>query len=126
MRFQLNQPQVTSTLPVGIEMRNGTFLWTNPSYTTTNATIVVTAVTAGGQSPLGLLLTGGKLGDVYYTGQITSTDSLYILHYIVGDLKSLPTYDYADITRDGKITSTDALYILHYIVGNVNEYYRVP
>ncbi len=124
MRFQLNQPQVTSPVPVGTEMRNGTFLWTNPSYTTTNATLVVTAVPASGQSPLGLLLTGGKLGDVYYNGQITSTDSLYILHYIVGDLKSLPTYDYADITRDGKITSTDALYILHYIVGNVNEYYQ--
>ncbi len=124
MRFQLNQPQVTSAVPVGTEMRNGTFLWTNPSYTTTNATLVVTAVPASGQSPLGLLLTGGKLGDVYYNGQITSTDSLYILHYIVGDLKSLPTYDYADITRDGKITSTDALYILHYIVGNVNEYYQ--
>ncbi|MFA5415758.1 MAG: DUF3344 domain-containing protein, partial [Methanoregula sp.] len=124
MRFQLNQPQVTSALPVGSEIRNGTFLWTNPSYTTTNATLVVTAVPAGGQSPLEFLLTGGKLGDVYYTGQITSTDSLYILHYIVGDLKSLPTYDYADITRDGKITSTDALYILHYIVGNVNEYYQ--
>ncbi len=126
MRFQLNQPQVTSPVPVGTEMRNGTFLWTNPSYTTTNATLVVTAVPASGQSPLGLLLTGGKLGDVYYNGQITSTDSLYILHYVVGNLKSLPTYDYADITRDGKITSTDALYILHYVVGNVNEYYRVP
>jgi len=126
MRFQLNQPQVTSTVPVGTEMRNGTFLWTRPLYSTTNATIVVTAVPAGGQSPLGLLLTGGKLGDVLYNGQVTSTDSLYILHYVVGNLKSLPTYDYADITRDGKITSTDALYILHYVVKDVNEYYRVP
>ncbi|GAB6285760.1 MAG: hypothetical protein STSR0009_19610 [Methanoregula sp.] len=126
MRFQLNQPQVTSTVPVGTEMRNGTFLWTRPVYSTTNATIVVTAVTAGGRSPLELLLTGGKLGDVYYNGQVTSTDSLYILHYVVGNLKSLPTYDYADITRDGKITSTDALYILHYVVKDVNEYYQVP
>ncbi|MFA5213437.1 MAG: DUF3344 domain-containing protein, partial [Methanoregula sp.] len=124
MRFQLNQPQVTSALPVVTEIRNGTFLWTNTEYTTTNATLVVTAVPAGGQSPLELLLTGGKLGDVYYNGQVTSTDSLYILHYVVGNLKSLPTYDYADISRDGKVTSTDALYILHYIVGNVNEYYQ--
>jgi len=124
MRYQLNRPQLTSSLPVGMEMRNGTFLWTTPLYTTTNATLIVTAVPVSGQTFVRLQLTGGKLGDVYYDNKVTSTDSLYDLHYVVTNLRSLSTYDYADVTRDGKITSTDALYILHYVVGNVNEYYQ--
>jgi len=124
LRYQLNRPQLTSALPVGTEMRNGTFLWTTPFYTTTNATLIVTAVPVSGQSFVGLKLTGGKLGDVYYDNKVTSTDSLYDLHYVVTNLRSLSTYDYADVNRDGKITSTDALYILHYVVGNVNEYYQ--
>jgi len=124
MRYQLNRPQLTSALPVGTEMRNGTFLWTTPGYTTTNATLIVTAVPVTGQTVVGLKFTGGKLGDVYYDNKVTSTDSLYDLHYVVTNLRSLSTYDYADVTRDGKITSTDALYILHYVVGNVNEYYQ--
>jgi hypothetical protein len=124
MRYQLNRPQLTSALPITTEMRNGTFLWTTPGYTTTNATLIVTAVPVSGQSFVGLKLTGGKLGDVYYDTKVTSTDSLYDLHYVVTNLRSLSTYDYADVNRDGKITSTDALYILHYVVGNVNEYYQ--
>ena len=124
MRYQLNRPQLTSALPIGTEMRNGTFLWTTPSYTTTNATLIVTATPVTGQTLVGLKFTGGKLGDVYYDTRVTSTDSLYDLHYVVTNLRSLSTYDYADVTRDGKITSTDALYILHYVVGNVNEYYQ--
>jgi len=124
MRYQLNRHQMTSALPVGTEMRNGTFLWTTPSYTTTNATLIVTAAPVSGQTFVGLKFTGGKLGDVYYDTKVTSTDSLYDLHYVVTNLRSLSTYDYADVNRDGKITSTDALYILHFVVGNVNEYYQ--
>jgi hypothetical protein len=124
MRYQLNRPQLTSALPIVSEMRNGTFLWTTPSYTTTNATLIVTAVPISGQTPVCLKFTGGKLGDVYYDNRVTSIDSLYVLHHVVGNLRSLSTYDYGDVNRDGKITSTDALYILHYVVGNVNEYYQ--
>jgi PKD repeat protein len=124
MRYQLNRPQLNSALPVGTEMRNGTFLWTTPFYTTTNATLIMTATPVTGQSFVGLRFTGGKLGDVYYDTKVTSTDSLYDLHYVVTNLRSLSTYDYADVNRDGKITSTDALYILHFVVGNVNEYYQ--
>jgi len=123
MRYQLNRPQLTSALPIATEMRNGTFLWTTPSYTKTNATIIVTATPVSGQSFVTLQFTGGKLGDVYYDNKVTSTDSLYDLHYVVTNLRSLSTYDYADVNREGKITSTDALYILHFVVGNVNEYY---
>jgi hypothetical protein len=124
MRYQLNCPQLTSALPVGTEMRNGTFLWTTPLYTTTNATLIMTVAPVSGQSFVTLQFTGGKLGDVYYDNKVTSTDSLYDLHYVVTNLRSLATYDYADVNRDGKITSTDALYILHFVVGNVNEYYQ--
>jgi len=124
MRYQLNRPQLTSALPLMSEMQNGTFLWTTPFYTTTNATLIVTAMPVSGQTFVGLKFTGGKLGDVYYDTKVTSTDSLYDLHYVVTNLRSLSTYDYADVTRDGKITSTDALYILHFVVGNVNEYYQ--
>jgi len=124
MRYQLNRPQLTSALPLVSEMRNGTFLWTTPSYTKTNATLIVTATPTAGQSFVRLQFTGGKLGDVYYDTKVTSTDSLYDLHYVVTNLRSLSTFDYADVNRDGKITSTDALYILHFVVGNVNEYYQ--
>jgi len=105
-------------------MRNEAFLWTPPSDAPINATRIVTATPVSGQSFEGLKLIGGKLGDVYYDTKVTSTDSFYDLHYVVTNLRSLSTYDYADVNRDGKITSTDALYILHYVVGNVNEYYR--
>jgi len=124
MRYQLNRPQLFSALPLVSEMRNGTFLWTTPFYTTTNATLIMTATPVSGQTLVRLKFTGGKLGDVYYDNKVTSTDSLYDLHYVVTNLRSLSTYDYADVNRDGKITSTDALYILHYVVGNVNEYYQ--
>ena len=126
MRYRLNEPAVTSEVPWTTEVRNGTFIFNDAAYSQTNATLFVTSYLPKGGQTASIQLEGGKLGDVYYDHKITATDALYILHYNVGNLQSLDTYDYVDVYRDGKITATDALYIQHYLVGNLNEFYELP
>jgi hypothetical protein len=63
-----------------------------------------------------------QLGDADGSGTVDSTDALYILHYVAGNI----TLDQlissvCDVDHSGVIDSTDALYILHYVAGNVGS-----
>jgi hypothetical protein len=62
----------------------------------------------------------GLLGDADVDGKITSTDALYVLRHVSGEITLSGTaLDNANVDGDDKITSTDALYILRSVSGEI-------
>lgn len=130
MRYLVNDPVVTLNGRVlgedEYDFINGTFAYGDGgSYTGTNATLVVYNATSG-TNYIGMTFDGDVLGDAYEDGLVDSTDALYILHYVVGNIDGFTTYSYPDVfdRNSHTIDSTDALLVLHKVVGNVNKYYQ--
>ena len=62
-------------------------------------------------------------GDVNQDGKIDATDSLAILHAVVGKITLTDAQKViADVNGDGEISATDALVILHFIVGKIEKF----
>jgi hypothetical protein len=58
-------------------------------------------------------------GDADGNGTIDSTDALYVLHNVAGNIPESQLLGDCDVDNSGTIDSTDALYILHYVAGNI-------
>lgn len=56
-------------------------------------------------------------GDVNDDGNVTSTDALLILQFVVGLLNSVSNADSADVNSDGEVSSLDALLVLQSVAG---------
>ncbi|MDD4497562.1 MAG: hypothetical protein PHV51_05350 [Methanosarcinaceae archaeon] len=127
VRYTINKPIVRlDGVVIPYTLENGTFTAEQGEmYSSTNATLVVSAIPSVGEHNLELVFNGYKLGKSMIGDEVTSLDALLVLHYEVGNMNLLPTYDYPDVNRDGYITSLDSLLILHQTVGNVNEYYEL-
>ncbi len=61
-------------------------------------------------------------GDANGDSLVTSTDALYILHFIAGNIASDMLMGNCDVSGDGIINAADALYVLHYVAGNIIEF----
>ncbi|MDV2481498.1 hypothetical protein F8E02_05655 [Methanoculleus sp. Wushi-C6] len=129
MRYLMNNPVVkVNGVVTPYELINGTFEY-NPltrTYSTTNATLVVYNTTAGSNT-IDIEFDGGRLGKARRTGEVTSTDAMFVLQFVVGSRAGFDTYDYVDVhSRDRQmITSTDAMYILQKVTGSRDEYYNL-
>lgn len=113
------------------EIINGTFEYDqiNLTYSTTNATLIVYNTTAGSNT-IEIGFEGARFGRARYRcvdEEISSTDAMFILQFVVGYRNYLEAYDYADVHNPerGEITSTDAMYILQSIVGTRDEFYNI-
>jgi len=129
MRYLMNNPVVrVNGVEAEYELINGTFEYnpTTRTYSTTNATLVVYNTTAG-SNVVEIELEGGKLGKARRTGEVTSTDAMFILQFVVGSKTGFDTYDYVDVhSRDKQtITSSDAMFILQKVTGSRDEYYNL-
>jgi hypothetical protein len=65
---------------------------------------------------------GFAKGDADGNGKINSTDALYILHFVAGNISINTLKGECDIDDSGNIVSTDALYVLHYVAGNISSF----
>jgi len=59
-------------------------------------------------------------GDADGSGIIDSTDALYVLHNVAGNIPESQLLGDCDVDNSGTIDSTDALYILHCVAGNIS------
>lgn len=130
-RFMLNNPVVTLNGvvldPSSYEIRNGTFVYNNDKiYNSTNATLIVYDA-PNGVNEIGMSFDGTKWGDANGDNAVSVVDALYVMHYNVGNLGGLSTYDYPDVyERDNhEVNIVDALYIMHRNVGNLNDEYQI-
>ena len=129
MRYLMNDPVVkVNGVVTDYEFTNGTFEYdtVTKGYSTTNATLVIYNTTAGSNT-VEIEFDGGKLGKARKTGEVTSTDAMFILQFVVGSRAGFDTYDYVDVhSRDRQmITSTDAMYVLQKVTGSRDEYYNL-
>lgn len=129
MRYLMNEPVVkVNGENATYELISGTFEYDclNQTYSTTNATLIVYNTTTGSNT-VEIGFDGSKFGKARRTGDVTSTDAMFVLQFVVGSRDYLDTYDYADVhsPKDRKITSTDAMYILQYVVGARDEHYNL-
>ncbi len=129
-RYLVNNPVVTlNGVVLGAdeyELTPGTFVYgPGGAYTTTDATLVVYNAPSG-TNYIGMEFDGDVWGDAYNDGAVNSIDSLYILHFVVGNIAGFDTYGYPDVydRNSQTINAIDALYISHRVVGNLDEYYQ--
>ncbi|WFN34710.1 hypothetical protein L1S32_00890 [Methanogenium sp. S4BF] len=129
-RYLVNSPVVKLNGAVlgasEYELTPGTFVYgPGGTYTTTDATLVVYNTTSG-TNYIGMEFDGDVWGDAYNDGSVNSIDSLYILHFVVGNIAGFDTYGYPDVydRNSQTINAIDALYISHRVVGNLDEYYQ--
>jgi hypothetical protein len=130
MRYLMNTPVVrVNGVETAYELINGTFEYNveEQTYSTTNATLIVYNTIAGSNT-IEIEFDGGKLGKARSSGEVTTTDALFILQIAIGLERPWDTYDYIDVVdRDSrKITTTDALYVLQQAIGEIrDEYYNL-
>lgn len=131
MRYLFTDPIVTlNGVVLGLDdydLSPGTFEYgLGGTYTTTNSTLVVYNATSG-TNYIGMEFDGCVWGDASGDGVVDVFDSLYILHFVVGNIPGFDTYSYPDVYERNlqKIDVFDSLVIKHRIVRNINEYYQL-
>jgi hypothetical protein len=129
MRYLMNTPVVrVNGVETAYELINGTFEYNveEQTYSTTNATLIVYNTIAGSNT-IEIEFDGGKLGKARSSGEVTTTDALFILQIAIGLERPWDTYDYIDVVdRDSRKIRLPMHVCLQQAIGEIrDEYYNL-